>query len=68
MAAVFTLVTIVLSILIGGVTLTGSLIAWGKLSEKIRQCADSVCGAAGGEFSGHPRDSGQRSHVHPQPR
>jgi NAD(P) transhydrogenase subunit beta len=34
-SAVFTLVTIVLSILIGGVTLTGSLIAWGKLSEKI---------------------------------
>lgn len=32
-AATFTLVTIVLSILIGGVTLTGSLIAYGKLSE-----------------------------------
>ena len=31
----FTNVTIVLSILIGGVTLTGSLIAWGKLSEKL---------------------------------
>ena len=31
----FTLVTIVLSILIGGVTLTGSLIAYGKLSETI---------------------------------
>lgn len=31
----FTLVTIVLSILIGGVTFTGSVIAWGKLSEKI---------------------------------
>jgi H+-translocating NAD(P) transhydrogenase subunit beta len=31
----FTLVTIVLSILIGGVTFTGSVVAWGKLSEKI---------------------------------
>lgn len=31
----FTLVTIILSILIGGVTFTGSMIAWGKLSEKI---------------------------------
>ena len=31
----FTLVTIVLSILIGGLTFTGSLIAYGKLSEKI---------------------------------
>ncbi|MBH79606.1 MAG: NAD synthetase [Gammaproteobacteria bacterium] len=29
----FTLVTILLSILIGGVTFSGSLIAWGKLSE-----------------------------------
>ena len=35
-AATFTLVTIVLSILIGGVTLTGSLIAYGKLSEILR--------------------------------
>jgi NAD(P) transhydrogenase subunit beta len=34
-ASVFTLVTIVLSILIGGITLTGSLIAYGKLSEKL---------------------------------
>ena len=34
-AATFTLVTIVLSILIGGVTFTGSLVAWGKLSETI---------------------------------
>ena len=34
-ASVFTLVTIVLSILIGGVTFTGSLVAWGKLSETI---------------------------------
>ncbi len=31
----FTNITIILSILIGGVTLTGSLIAWGKLSEKM---------------------------------
>ncbi len=34
-ANTFTLVTIVLSILIGGVTLTGSLIAYGKLSENL---------------------------------
>ncbi|MFV8818745.1 NAD(P)(+) transhydrogenase (Re/Si-specific) subunit beta [Haliea sp. E17] len=34
-AGTFTLVTIVLSILIGGITFTGSLIAWGKLSETI---------------------------------
>lgn len=31
----FTLVTIVLSILIGGLTFTGSLVAYGKLSEKM---------------------------------
>ncbi|MBA6413925.1 NAD(P)(+) transhydrogenase (Re/Si-specific) subunit beta [Parahaliea sp. F7430] len=31
----FTLVTIVLSILIGGLTFTGSLVAWGKLSETL---------------------------------
>lgn len=31
----FILITIFLSILIGGVTFTGSLVAWGKLSEKI---------------------------------
>lgn len=31
----FVLVTIFLSILIGGVTFTGSVMAWGKLSEKI---------------------------------
>jgi NAD(P) transhydrogenase subunit beta len=30
----FTLLTIVLSILIGGVTFTGSVVAWGKLSER----------------------------------
>jgi NAD(P) transhydrogenase subunit beta len=35
LATTFTLVTIVLSILIGGLTFTGSLIAYGKLSEKI---------------------------------
>jgi NAD(P) transhydrogenase subunit beta len=34
-ASTFTLVTIILSILIGGVTFTGSLIAYGKLSETI---------------------------------
>jgi NAD(P) transhydrogenase subunit beta len=34
-ASSFTLVTIVLSILIGGLTFTGSLIAYGKLSETI---------------------------------
>ncbi|TGD72597.1 NAD(P)(+) transhydrogenase (Re/Si-specific) subunit beta [Mangrovimicrobium sediminis] len=34
-ASTFTLVTIVLSILIGGMTFTGSLIAYGKLSETI---------------------------------
>ncbi|MEZ5425677.1 MAG: NAD(P)(+) transhydrogenase (Re/Si-specific) subunit beta [Pyrinomonadaceae bacterium] len=31
----FKLITIILSILIGGVTFTGSVVAWGKLSEKI---------------------------------
>jgi NAD(P) transhydrogenase subunit beta len=34
-AATFTLITIVLSVLIGGLTFTGSLIAYGKLSETI---------------------------------
>ena len=34
-AETFTLVTIVLSILIGGMTFTGSLVAYGKLSERI---------------------------------
>jgi NAD(P) transhydrogenase subunit beta len=34
-AETFTLVTIILSVLIGGVTFTGSLIAYGKLSETI---------------------------------
>ncbi|MDP5052978.1 MAG: NAD(P)(+) transhydrogenase (Re/Si-specific) subunit beta [Congregibacter sp.] len=34
-AGLFTLLTIVLSILIGGVTFTGSLVAYGKLSEKL---------------------------------
>ena len=37
--ATFTLITIVLSILIGGVTFTGSLVAWGKLSETIPSAA-----------------------------
>jgi NAD(P) transhydrogenase subunit beta len=35
LAGTFTLVTIVLSILIGGLTFTGSLVAYGKLSEVI---------------------------------
>ncbi len=35
----FTAVTIVLAILIGGVTFTGSFIAWGKLSETIGSAA-----------------------------
>jgi NAD(P) transhydrogenase subunit beta len=34
-ASTFTLITIILSILIGGLTFTGSLIAYGKLSETI---------------------------------
>ncbi|WP_373090461.1 NAD(P)(+) transhydrogenase (Re/Si-specific) subunit beta [Zhongshania sp.] len=34
-ANAFQLVTIVLSILIGGVTFSGSMVAWGKLSERI---------------------------------
>ncbi|WP_339672578.1 NAD(P)(+) transhydrogenase (Re/Si-specific) subunit beta [Dasania marina] len=34
-ANTFTMITIFLSILIGGLTFTGSLIAWGKLSERI---------------------------------
>ncbi len=38
-ADTFTLVTIVLSILIGGLTFTGSLVAYGKLSEKISSAA-----------------------------
>ncbi|WOJ95286.1 NAD(P)(+) transhydrogenase (Re/Si-specific) subunit beta [Congregibacter variabilis] len=43
-AGLFTLVTIVLSILIGGVTFTGSLIAYGKLSEKISSAAVQFSG------------------------
>ena len=35
----FTLVTIVLSILIGGLTFTGSMVAYGKLSERIGSAA-----------------------------
>ena len=33
-SSLFTLVTIFLSVLIGGVTFTGSVVAWGKLAEK----------------------------------
>jgi len=40
----FTLITIVLSILIGGVTLTGSLIAYGKLSETLGSGAVTFSG------------------------
>lgn len=40
----FTAITIVLSILIGGVTLTGSLIAYGKLSEKMSSAAINFTG------------------------
>jgi len=40
----FTGITIVLSILIGGVTLTGSLIAYGKLSEKMSSAAIQFTG------------------------
>jgi H+-translocating NAD(P) transhydrogenase subunit beta len=43
-ATTFTLVTIVLSILIGGITLTGSLIAYGKLSEKLASGAITFTG------------------------
>jgi len=38
-ADTFTLITIILSILIGGLTFTGSLIAYGKLSERISSAA-----------------------------
>ncbi|MCP3908645.1 MAG: NAD(P)(+) transhydrogenase (Re/Si-specific) subunit beta [Oceanicoccus sp.] len=40
----FTNITIILSILIGGVTLTGSLIAYGKLSEKMPSKAIQFAG------------------------
>ena len=40
--ACFTLLTIFLSVLIGGVTFTGSLVACGKLSEKLTGRADPV--------------------------
>jgi NAD(P) transhydrogenase subunit beta len=52
----FTRLTIVLSILIGGVTFTGSIVAWGKLSEKLgnlkalpnqRQAATMVAAGVG---------------------
>jgi NAD/NADP transhydrogenase beta subunit len=45
----FTLVTIVLSILIGGVTFTGSLVAWGKLSETIGSGAVPSSAASSGQ-------------------
>ena len=35
----FTVVTILLSVLIGGVTLSGSIVAWGKLSEVMNSAA-----------------------------
>jgi len=35
----FTVITIILSILIGGVTLSGSILAWGKLSEVLGSAA-----------------------------
>lgn len=40
----FTAIAIVLSILIGGVTLTGSVIAWGKLSERMTSKAIQFSG------------------------
>ncbi len=40
----FTAVTVVLSILIGSVTLTGSIIAWGKLSERLASKAIQFSG------------------------
>jgi NAD(P) transhydrogenase subunit beta len=43
-ATTFTLITIVLSILIGGLTFTGSLVAYGKLSEKISSAAVQFSG------------------------
>ncbi|MCR9107040.1 MAG: NAD(P)(+) transhydrogenase (Re/Si-specific) subunit beta [Gammaproteobacteria bacterium] len=43
-ASTFTLITIVLSILIGGLTFTGSLVAYGKLSEKISSAAVQFSG------------------------
>lgn len=42
----FMAITIVLSILIGGVTLSGSFIAWGKLSEKLPGRAITFSGQA----------------------
>jgi len=41
---VFTIITILISILIGGVTFSGSLIAWGKLSETMPSRAISLPG------------------------
>ncbi|UTA47807.1 NAD(P)(+) transhydrogenase (Re/Si-specific) subunit beta [Simiduia sp. 21SJ11W-1] len=45
-ATTFVAITIVLSILIGGVTLSGSFIAWGKLSEKLPGRAITFTGQA----------------------
>ena len=42
--SVFTMVTILLSILIGGVTFSGSLVAWAKLSETISSGAMNFTG------------------------
>ncbi len=43
-ASPFTLVTVLISILIGGVTFTGSLVAWAKLAEKMASGAGSFPG------------------------
>ncbi|MBB3166986.1 NAD(P)(+) transhydrogenase (Re/Si-specific) subunit beta [Simiduia aestuariiviva] len=45
-ATTFVAITIVLSILIGGVTLSGSFIAWGKLAEKLPGRAITFTGQA----------------------
>ncbi|MEM6364230.1 MAG: NAD(P)(+) transhydrogenase (Re/Si-specific) subunit beta [Planctomycetota bacterium] len=39
-----TLITVVLSVLIGGVTFSGSIVAWGKLSETFNSAAVSFAG------------------------
>ncbi|WP_146593266.1 NAD(P)(+) transhydrogenase (Re/Si-specific) subunit beta [Novipirellula galeiformis] len=40
----FTMITVLVSILIGGITFSGSLVAWGKLSETIRSGAMALPG------------------------
>ena len=68
----FTAVTILLAILIGGLTFTGSIIAWGKLSETINSAALVFTGqrivnaliligilAAGFMFASDPRPDSQ---------